>query len=341
MKKNILVVGGAGYIGSHTAYLLAQQNHNVIVLDKFVHNQEFCAPWATIVKQDFGDEKVLEKIFTDYQIDAVMHFAAFIEVGESVKYPEKFYQNNVVKTLTLLNSMIKHDVKKIIFSSSCAVYGEPEKVPMDETNPLAPISPYGKNKLAIEFALQDYSRAYDLKYVSLRYFNAAGSLPDAGLGEQHDPETHIIPLMLRAIKNNKTFKIFGTDYNTPDGSCIRDYVHVLDIANAHVLALDYIDNTSKSSAFNLGSGNGFSVKEMINITEKICDKKMSVKKENRRPGDPAVLLADPTKAKEILGWQPKYSELEHILQSALTWENIHEKNNTILHNTHKRNTASR
>ena len=269
-----------------------------------------------VIKGDFGDENLLREVFEKYEIDAVMHFAAFIEVGESVKEPQRFYENNVIKTLKLLDIMLEHDVKKFIFSSSCAVYGEPEKVPMDETNPYRPISPYGKNKLVVEYALQDYARAYDLKYVSLRYFNAAGALPEKGLGEQHDPETHIIPLMLRAIKENKTFKIFGTDYETPDGTCIRDYIHVLDIADAHIRALEYLREGGESNEFNLGSGKGFSVLEMIRQAEKICGKKMLVKKEGRRPGDPAILLADPTKACQILGWTPQRSNLQSILKSA-------------------------
>jgi UDP-glucose 4-epimerase len=320
VKKTILVPGGAGYIGSHTAYLLAQKNYHVIILDNFTHNQTVDLSWATVIKNDFGDEKILNKIFTNYQIDAVMHFAAFIEVGESVKQPQRFYQNNVIKTITLLNHMLKHNVKKVIFSSSCAVYGEPKKIPMDETNPYNPISPYGKNKLAIEFALQDYAKAYDLKYVSLRYFNAAGALPNMGLGEQHDPETHIIPLIIRALKNRKPFKIFGEDYDTPDGSCIRDYIHVLDIANAHLLALDYLEKTGKSDAFNLGSGTGFSVKEMITNIENMSGQKMITQKHDRRPGDPAILLADPSKAKKLLGWKPTNSDIKTILSSALEWE---------------------
>lgn len=322
MSKTIMIPGGAGYIGSHTAYLLAQKGHKVIILDKLIHKQKFDHKWATLIQQDFSDEIVLDQIFSTHKIDAVMHFAALIEVGESVKKPQEFYHNNVVKTIKLLDSMLKHKVKNFIFSSSCAVYGEPIKTPMDENNPYDPISPYGKNKLAIEFALQDYSKAYDLKYVSLRYFNASGALPKAGLGEQHDPETHIIPLMLRAIKNQTTFKIFGTDYCTVDGSCIRDYVHVLDIADAHVLALEHLEKTGKSDEFNLGSGKGFSVKEMINFAEKICGKKMQVVEQARRPGDPAVLLADPTKAKNILGWKLENSNLENILKSALEWEEL-------------------
>jgi UDP-glucose 4-epimerase len=332
MEKTILVTGGAGYIGSHTAYLLTKCGYNVVVLDKFIHKQDFAHSWATIIRGDFSDKKLLEKIFTTYNVDAVMHFAAFIEVGESVKYPQRFYNNNVVKTLKLLDIMLKHNVRKFIFSSSCAIYGEPEKVPMDESHPCNPISPYGRNKLTIEFALQDYDRAYGLRYVSLRYFNACGALPEASLGEQHDPETHIIPLMIRAIKKNQIFKIFGTDYETPDGTCIRDYIHVLDIANAHVLALTHIDEAG-SNYFNLGSGKGFSVKEMISQTEKLCGNQMKIQEVSRRPGDPAILLANPKKARKFLGWKPKYSDLKTIIQSAITADEIFFPTHSYLHAT--------
>ncbi len=324
MKKTILIPGGAGYIGSHTAYLMYKLGHKVIVLDKLLHNQKFNHPWATLIKADFADEQILDQIFTNYDVDAVMHFAAFIEVGESVKKPKEFYINNVIKTLRLLNAMVEHNVKKFVFSSSCAIYGNPIQIPMDETHPANPINPYGKNKLSVEFALQDYAHSYGLQYVSLRYFNASGAMPENGLGEQHNPETHIIPLMLRAIKNNKTFKIFGTDYNTQDGSCVRDYIHVLDLAQAHVLAYQYMQETRRSNFFNLGSEKGYSVKEMVNLAEKICGKKMNIEFCDRRAGDADILIADSTKIKTVLGWQPKYSNLNNILQSAWDWENRSE-----------------
>lgn len=326
MKKTILIPGGAGYIGSHTAYLMHQLGHEVIIIDKLLHNQHFDHSWATLIKADFADEQILDQVFTNYNIDAVMHFAAFIEVGESVKKPKEFYNNNVVKTLKLLEMMLEYNVKKFVFSSSCAVYGNPVKIPMDETNPLNPINPYGKNKLAVEFALQDYAQSYGLQYVSLRYFNASGAMPQNGLGEQHNPETHIIPLMLRAIKNNGTFKIFGTDYKTEDGSCVRDYIHVLDLAQAHVLAYQYMQETGKSNFFNLGSENGYSVKEMVEAAQRICNKKMNIQLCDRRAGDADTLVADSTKIKNVLGWQPKYSNLENILQSAWEWENRNEAN---------------
>ncbi|MBD3273160.1 UDP-glucose 4-epimerase GalE [Candidatus Dependentiae bacterium] len=322
MKKTILILGGAGYIGSHSAYLLYKRGYEVLIIDKLIHGQNFDHKWATVIKADFADEKVLNQIFDKYKIDAVMHFAAFIEVGISVKKPANFYENNVIKTINFLDFMLSRGVKKFIFSSSCAIYGNPIKVPMNEKHPFDPISPYGKNKLVIEFVLQDYAKAYDLKYVSLRYFNAAGADPENNLGEQHNPETHIIPLMLRAIKNNKTFKIFGTDYNTPDGTCVRDYIHVLDLALAHILGLEYLNSGGKSDYFNLGTGKGYSVKEMINMAQNVVGKKMNIQVCERRLGDVDTLIADNKKIKAILGWIPKYSDLNNILNTAFLWENI-------------------
>ena len=214
MSKTILIPGGAGYIGSHTAYLMSKLGYKVIIVDKLLHGQPFKHSWATLIKEDFADETILKNIFETYKIDAVMHFAAFIEIGESVKRPMDFYENNVIKTLKLLKLMIKYEIKKMVFSSSCAVYGIPTKIPIDESCSYLPINPYGKNKLSVEFALQDYSKSYNLQYVSLRYFNAAGSLSKKNLGEMHIPETHIIPLLLRAIKNGSIFNIFGEDYNS-------------------------------------------------------------------------------------------------------------------------------
>jgi len=321
MSKTILIPGGAGYIGSHTSYLMYKAGYKIIIIDKFVHNQTFNQPWATLIQGDFADEEILHKVFTQNQIDAVMHFAAFIEIGESVKRPKDFYENNVVKTLKLLDLMLQHDVRKIVFSSSCAVYGNPIKIPMNETHPFAPMNPYGKNKLSVEFVLQDYAQSYGLQYVSLRYFNAAGAFPEQNLGEQHNPETHIIPLMLRAIKNGTEFKIFGTDYNTLDGTCIRDYIHVLDIAQAHVLALQYLQETEKSDFFNLGSEKGYSVQQMVQMAQDVCKSKMNFKVFDRRPGDVDTLIADSTKIKNVLGWKLKYSDLNLILQSAWKWEN--------------------
>lgn len=322
MKKTILVTGGAGYIGSHTSYLLASHGYNVIIIDKLLHGQNFGHKWAMLIKEDFADKRILEEIFKTYEIHAVMHFAALIEVGESVIRPRDFYENNVIKTAALLNSMIEYGVKKFIYSSSCAVYGNPIKVPIDEQHPKAPISPYGKNKLAVEFMLEDYSEAYGLKYASLRYFNAAGAYPEVGLGEFHVPETHVIPLLLRAILNGKPFKVLGDDYNTIDGTCLRDYIHVRDIADAHIKALDHLNKTETSDCFNLGSGHGYTVRELIKATESVCGSKVKIEYATRRPGDVDVLLADPGKAFSILNWKPNFSDIDFILKSVLAYNRI-------------------
>ncbi len=319
--KTILITGGAGYIGSHAAYLMQKKGYKLIILDNFWQNQTFNHSWAQVINGYFADKKILETIFKENQIESVMHFAAFIEVGESVKNPLKYYENNVVKTLDLLNLMLKHNVKKFIFSSSCAVYGIPQYLPLNENHPTNPINPYGKCKLIIEEVLKDLDKSDNLKFVSLRYFNAAGALPEENLGEQHLNETHLIPLLLRAAKDNKCFKIFGDDYQTKDGSCIRDFVHVLDIAQAHILALEYL-NENKSDFFNLGTGHGFSVKEIISSMEKILKTKIRIEIAARREGDPAILVADSTKANNILKWSPKYSDLNNILKSALEFEDI-------------------
>ncbi len=324
-KRTVLVVGGAGYIGSHTCWLLHEQGYEVVILDALLHNQKFTHSWAKLIKGDFADQKLLKDIFTNYKIDTVMHFAAFIEVGESVKKPKDFYHNNVTKTLTLLDTMLEYNVKKFIFSSSCAVYGVPQKLPLDEAHPMAPINPYGKNKLAIEFVLQDYHTAYNLNYVSLRYFNAAGAHFEQGLGEQHTPETHVIPLLIRAAMQDKEFFIFGDNYPTHDGTCVRDYVHVLDIAQAHILAYNYLEKHGKSNSFNLGSQNGNTIKELIKQIEQICKKKIKTKYWPRREGDVPILVANSNKAQQELGWEAKLSDLENILKSAYEWELILKK----------------
>ena len=320
MNKTILITGGAGYVGSHVAYLLTQLGYKVVIIDKLLHGQVWEHSWAELYIADFSDKPVLMSLFKKYSFIAIMHFAALIEIGESVKHPAKFYYNNVVKSLVLLDCMKEFNINNIIFSSSCAVYGIPKSIPITETHSKNPISPYGKNKLAIEFALEDYANAYGLKFVSLRYFNAAGALAEAGLGEQHYPETHLIPLLLRAIQNEKFFSIFGQHYKTPDGTCIRDYIHVLDIAKAHILALAYLQRGGLPDFFNLGSGRGFSVRQVIQKAEELYKKSTLIKQCSERGGDVDVLLADSSKAQAILGWEPKHSDLTTILTSALAWE---------------------
>jgi len=332
MKPTILVTGGAGYIGSHTSFYLAQQGYNVIVLDtlrhkqtlhpsSFVFAQELSRTSSDkdkikVLDKDFSDQATLAEIFSTYNVQAVMHFAALIEVGESVKHPFAFYENNVIKTIKLLQTMIAYNVKQFVFSSSCAVYGTPDIVPIPENHPKNPISPYGKNKLMVEMCLEDCARAYGLQFISLRYFNAAGALDQEGLGEQHDPETHLIPLALKAAHENRPFYLFGDNYDTPDGSCVRDFLHVQDLASAHAQALHYLQKTKKSEFFNLGTGTGYSVKQVIAAIEKECGKKIAVQVKPRREGDPAKLIANPTKAKTMLQWQPCHSSLENIVASA-------------------------
>jgi len=312
----ILVTGGAGYIGSHTAFLLAQKGYRVIVLDLLLHGQTFNHEWAHFIHGDVGNQKTVEDIFTHYTIDAVMHFAAHISVGDSVKAPLTYYENNVINTTRLLRTMLNHNIKKFIFSSTAAVYGTPTIVPIPENHSTNPINPYGKTKLIIENILKDVHAAHDLQYVALRYFNAAGALPEYSLYEQHKPETHITPLLLKAAQQNKPFYVFGTDYQTNDGSCIRDYLHVWDLAHAHVAALEHLQQNKPSDVFNLGTGKGISVKEMINAVERICKTKLKIINQKRRAGDPPILVADPSRALNILGWKPQYSHIDFILKSA-------------------------
>jgi len=332
--KSILITGGAGYIGSHIAYTLTQQDYHIIILDTFIHQQIFDQPWATVIKADFANREMLEKIFTTYDVEAVVHCAACIEVGISVKNPALFYETNVAKTITLLKAMLAHNIKKIIFSSSCAVYGNPQFLPLTEDHPKNPLSPYGKTKLMVEMILEDFCTAYDLQYVALRYFNAAGALPEFNLGEQHKPETHIIPLLLRSALENKIFTVFGNNYETQDGTAIRDYLHVLDIAQAHSNALEYLLNNGKSDCFNLGTGHGVSIAQMIEVVEKITSKKIKVQYCDRRSGDAAILIANAAKAQKKLLWQAYNSEIDKIIKSAYDFEYFYSKtikNSTSLH----------
>ncbi len=317
--KTVLITGGAGYIGSHIGYLLSLFGYRIVILDKLVYEQSFDHPWARLIQADFGDEKQLDEIFLHYQIYAVIHCAALIEVGASVTHPLPFYQNNVAKTVTLLETMLKYDVKTILFSSSCAVFGEPKTLRLNENHSFNPISPYGRTKYMMEMIIKDMGQAYGFSYVIFRFFNAAGACPQEGLGEQHTPETHLIPLLLRACLEQRPFFIFGDQKPTPDGSCIRDFVHVLDIAKAHLVALEYLDKGNASDIFNLGTGKGISVKEMIEAVECHCGKKVQIVTAPDRQGDPALLVADPTKANTILGWYPEYSDIDSIIDSAYSF----------------------
>ncbi|OCG41676.1 UDP-glucose 4-epimerase GalE [Gilliamella sp. Bif1-4] len=317
--KNILIVGGAGYIGSHTVKQLSNSGYNCIVIDNLIygHKEAVFTPYFELA--DLLDKDSLDRVFKKYQIDSVIHFAAFAYVGESVQHPRKYYENNVVGTLNLLDVMLKNNVEKIVFSSTCATYGEPQYIPIDESHPQEPINPYGRSKLMIEEVLKDYHQAYGLKYISLRYFNAAGCSKDKDIGESHSPETHLIPLVLQAIINqDKPIKVFGTDYDTPDGTCVRDYIHVEDLAIAHQLALEKLDKYS--GCLNLGTGIGTSVKEIITAAESVTGKMCPIEYAGRRNGDPAKLFATNNKAKNILGWSPKYNDIKEIVSTAWDWE---------------------
>ena len=317
----VLVTGGAGYIGSHVVKALGGLGYEVLVVDSLVKGHREAVLFGKLEILDIGDKYSITEVLEQFKPDAVMHFAAFIEVGESVENPRKYYENNTVKTLSLLDAMLEHDVKNFIFSSTAAVYGNPEKVPIPETETVKPINPYGQSKACIEKILSDYSKAYGLKFVSLRYFNAAGADPEGRIGESHNPETHLIPLILKTAKGEReSIKIFGTDYPTPDGTCIRDYIHVDDLAEAHILALKYLLDGGESEIFNCGYGHGYSVKEVIETVNRVTGIDFKVEEADRRPGDPAILVADSSKLKSKLGWEPKFDDLEYIVKTAWNWE---------------------
>jgi len=321
-KQTILVTGGAGYIGSHAVKVLQQAGYQVLILDNLVYGHQDIAETlgAELIVGDTNDRPLLDQLFRDRQISAVMHFAAYAYVGESVTQPDKYYRNNVVGTLTLLEAMVAANIKAFVFSSTCATYGIPQQIPMTEEHPQVPINPYGATKLMVERILQDFDVAYGLKSVIFRYFNAAGADPDGAIGEDHNPETHLIPLvLLTALGKREAITIYGTDYPTADGTCIRDYIHVNDLADAHVLGLQYLLQGNKSEIFNLGNGNGFSVKEVIDTAQEISGKSIYVIFGDRRAGDPPTLVGSSEKARKILNWQPKYADIKIILQHAWQW----------------------
>lgn len=318
---HILVVGGAGYIGSHMVKMLLDAGQSVVTLDNLANGHRDAVLGGEFVLGDLDDTALLDGLFRSHNFDAVMHFASFIQVGESVRDPAKYYRNNVVCTLNLLDAMVTHGVRKFIFSSTAAIFGEPCYTPIDEAHPREPINPYGRSKLMVEQVLADYDLAYGLKSVCLRYFNAAGADPDGRLGERHDPETHLIPLVLQAAAGQReSISVYGDNYATPDGSCIRDYIHVADLCEAHFLALEYLFNRNRSAAYNLGNGRGFSVHEVIDSARRVTGKTIHVVRESRRDGDPAVLVADSSLAREVLGWKPKHSDLDAIVGHAWRWE---------------------
>jgi len=317
----VLVTGGAGYIGSHVVKLLGKKGYSVVTVDNLSKGHRDAVLYGELEVLDLGNNGLVRGLIRNFKPDAVMHFAASIEVGESVRNPVKYYKNNTANTLNLLEAMIEEGVSNFIFSSTAAVYGNPEKVPIPEEHPIKPINPYGQSKAFVERMLEDFDRAYGLKFISLRYFNAAGADPKGRIGESHNPETHLIPLILKTAKGEReSIKIFGTDYPTPDGTCIRDFIHVEDLAEAHVLALEYLLNGGESEVFNLGYGHGYSVREVIDTAKKVTGVDFKVEEAERRPGDPAVLVADNKKIKEVLGWEPKYEDLEFIVRTAWNWE---------------------
>lgn len=319
----VLVCGGAGYIGSHINKQLNKEGYETIVFDNLVYGHKEAAKWGTFVQGDLKNVDDIEAVFQKYPVEAVFHFAAYAYVGESVTSPEKYYYNNVANTLNLLSVMRKYGCNKMIFSSTCATYGEPESVPIIEDMRQNPINPYGRTKLIMEKILEDYRTAYGLEYVVLRYFNAAGADPDGEIGESHDPETHIIPLVLDAASGTREdIKVFGTDYDTPDGSCIRDYIHVADLAAAHLLALHHLERGENSDCFNLGNAIGTSVLEIIDSVKRVTGKDFKVTLADRRPGDPARLVGSSDKAQRVLGWRPVYGDIDMIVRHAWEW---HEK----------------
>lgn len=322
--KRVLVTGGAGYIGSHTAKALARSGYEPVVFDNLSTGHASAVRWGPLVRGDLRNTSQIERTLRRYEIEAVIHFAASAYVGESVRKPRHYYQNNIHNSLNLMDAMLDTGVRYLVFSSSCATYGLPASLPLREDHPQEPLSPYGESKHFIERAMRSYSKAYGQRSVSLRYFNAAGADPDGELGEVHDPETHIIPSVLQAALGRRpAIHVFGTDYNTPDGTCIRDFIHVSDLARAHVLALAYLQNGGQCDAFNLGTGTGHSVREVISVAEGVSDRVVPVVCENRRPGDAPALVADPGKAMRVLGWQPEYPEIEKIVADAWSWQMRH------------------
>lgn len=316
----ILVAGGAGYIGSHTAKVLARVGHEPVVLDNLRNGYDWAVRWGPLEQMDLADRSALRGIFQKYRFDAVIHFAALIEAGESMRDPAKYFRNNVANTLNLLDGMREAGVNAIVFSSTAAVYGNPQQVPIREDHPRQPVNAYGESKLMVERLLEWYGAAYGLAWTALRYFNASGADPDGELGEVHHPETHLIPRAIGAAYGDLSeLQLFGRDYETPDGTAVRDYIHVTDLAEAHLRALEKLLATKSGGAFNLGTGRGHSVREVIATVERVSQKRVPLKEAPRRPGDPAILVADPTRANREFEWTARYSSLEHIVETAYRW----------------------
>jgi len=323
----ILVTGGAGFIGSHMVNELVKTNHEVVVYDSLIYGHKEALPQkCELITADLSDTEKIEEVLEEGFFDAVMHFAAFISMGESMENPKIYFHNNVVNTLNLLDIMTKFQVKKFIFSSSAGVYGNPVKVPIPEDHQTIPTNPYGEGKLMVEKILKWYDISYGLKYISLRYFNAAGASLEGNNGEDHDPETHIIPNAIKvALGKNPYFELYGNDYPTKDGTCIRDYIHVLDLVDAHLKSLDCLTSANKSNTFNIGTGHGYSNREILNMIKKVSGVDFKIEESLRRPGDANELVADSSKIKKELGWEPQYSDLETIVKTAWLWHKSHPK----------------
>ncbi len=322
---NVLVTGGAGYIGSHTCKALAGAGYIPVTLDNLVYGHKRAVKWGPFIEGDLEDGDLVRRVLREHRIMAIVHFAAYAYVGESMSDPGKYFRNNVINTIKLLDSMVECGVDKIVFSSTCASYGLPERVPIDEQHPQRPVNPYGESKLFIERALHWYSSAHGIRAAALRYFNAAGADPDAEIGEEHDPETHLIPLVIEtALGYRSHVDVYGSDYPTPDGSAIRDYIHVSDLASAHVQALEKIQHGSENLFLNLGTGKGSSVREVISMVEQMTGKTVVARMAPRRAGDPAELVAATGLAEEVLDWKPEYSSLETIIETALRWHMKHK-----------------
>jgi len=317
---SILIVGGAGYIGSQTAKLVAAAGLEPVVFDNLVYGHEWAVKWGPFVRGDLADRALLVDVMKRHRVEAVIHFAAYAYVGESVTNPRKYFGNNLAGSLSLLDAMLDAGVRDVVFSSTCATYGEPREVPIPEDHPQAPVNPYGESKLAVEKMLHWYSQAYDQRYAALRYFNAAGADPDAEIGEDHDPETHLIPLAIDAARGARAaLDIFGTDYPTPDGTAIRDYIHVVDLAEAHLLALDRLRAGERALRLNLGTGHGHSVRAVIAAVGRVAGRPVPFREVGRRAGDPPALVADARRAAAALGWKPRFADLDVIVEHAWRW----------------------
>jgi len=317
----VLVVGGAGYIGSHMVKMLSRAGHGVTTLDNLSNGYRDAVKYGDFVEGDIADEALLNRLFKEQSFDGVMHFASYIQVGESVEKPSMYYRNNVSNTQVLLDAMVAHDIRCFIFSSTAATFGEPEYTPIDEAHPQKPINPYGHSKLMVEQILADFDHAYGLKSVSLRYFNAAGADPEGELGERHVPETHLIPLVLQAASGRRdNITIFGSDYDTPDGTCIRDYIHINDLCSAHLLGLEHLVAGGDSRAYNMGNGQGYSIRQVIDVAKAVSGHDFTVIEGQRREGDPARLVADASRLQKELGWKAEYADLQTIIRHAWEWE---------------------